>query len=200
VYAGTGDGILTKIRIPELIVVNRWQLGTKSIRSIKFSEKNNFFAIGSSDTTIRIWDIDKQAQTKVWEAHQNSVFSLKFSPDGMFLASVGRDANLKLWNIAEDFRVEKAVPAHNYGIHDVNFHPTEPYLATASMDKSVKIWHWPSLKLLKVLDKARHAGHGTSVNAVYWSLYKNQLITAGDDRKISVWQLDEDLLHQRAIQ
>ena len=200
IYAGTADGMLIAIKMPELMVEKKWQLGSKSIRRIKFLENEKKIAIASSDTCIRIWDTTSQQQTKIWEAHTNSVFSLAFSPDGQYLASVGRDANLRLWKTGSSYEAVKSVPAHNYSIHDVIFHPTGPYLATVSMDKAVKIWHWPSLKLLKVIDKARHAGHGTSVNAVYWSLYKNQLITAGDDRKISVWQLDEDLLHQRAIQ
>jgi WD40 repeat protein len=46
------------------------------------------------------------------------------------------------------------------------------------------------MQLLKVIDKARHAGHGTSVNKLWWSSFNNQLISASDDRSISVWEIE----------
>ena len=57
------------------------------------------------------------------------------------------------------------------------------------MDKSIKVWDAESEKLLKVIDKSRHAGHGTSVNKLLWSDYNDQLISASDDRQISVWDI-----------
>jgi WD40 repeat protein len=58
------------------------------------------------------------------------------------------------------------------------------------MDKSIKVWDAAELKLLKVIDRSRHAGHGTSVNKVLWTDYNNQLLSASDDRMISVWDIN----------
>jgi WD40 repeat protein len=44
-------------------------------------------------------------------------------------------------------------------------------------------------KLLKVIDKSRHAGHATSVNKVLWTDHQDQIVSCSDDRKISVWEL-----------
>ncbi|MFM8834779.1 MAG: WD40 repeat domain-containing protein, partial [Cytophagales bacterium] len=52
----------------------------------------------------------------------------------------------------------------------------------------IKIWDANTLQLLKVIDKARHAGHGTSVNKLWWSSHQQQLVSASDDRSISVWE------------
>jgi WD40 repeat protein len=57
------------------------------------------------------------------------------------------------------------------------------------MDKSIKVWDAGELKLLKVIDRARHAGHGTSVNRVLWTGFRDQLASASDDRTISLWQI-----------
>ena len=57
------------------------------------------------------------------------------------------------------------------------------------MDKSVKVWQTADLTLLKVIDKARHAGHGTSVNKLLWSSYNDQVVSASDDRTISIWDV-----------
>jgi WD40 repeat protein len=56
------------------------------------------------------------------------------------------------------------------------------------MDKSIKVWDLEDLKLLKVIDKARHAGHGTSVNKLFWTT--DQLFSASDDRSISAWDIE----------
>jgi WD40 repeat protein len=57
------------------------------------------------------------------------------------------------------------------------------------MDKSIKIWDAATFRLLKVIDRARHAGHGTSINKLLWTNFNNQLVSAGDDKRISVWDI-----------
>jgi WD40 repeat protein len=51
------------------------------------------------------------------------------------------------------------------------------------------VWDTERLQLLKVIDKARHAGHGTSVNKLLWTSFESQLLSASDDRSISAWQI-----------
>jgi WD40 repeat protein len=58
------------------------------------------------------------------------------------------------------------------------------------MDKTLKIWDASEFKLLKVIDFARHGGHKNSVNKLYWSDYQDLLVSASDDKKISVWKLN----------
>lgn len=58
------------------------------------------------------------------------------------------------------------------------------------MDKSIKIWEAATFRLLKVIDRARHAGHGTSVNKLLWLEYHDRLISASDDRTVSIWAVD----------
>ena len=79
---------------------------------------------------------------------------------------------------------------HMYAINHLSFSPDSKYFVTCSMDKSIKVWDAEKFQLLKVIDKARHAGHGTSVNKVLWSGYNNLLVSGSDDRSISVWEID----------
>ena len=45
------------------------------------------------------------------------------------------------------------------------------------------------MKLLKVIDAARHGGHKNSVNKLIWTSFDNQLISGSDDKNISVWKI-----------
>ncbi len=197
-FAATADGILHTIRWPELVLGPSWILSDKSLRKIAQHPTTDQLAIGSSDGWITVLDLKSKTIHKRWQAHQNSVFALAYSPDGKQLVSGSRDAHLKSWDSTAEYSALESVVAHNYAINAIAFSPDGQYIASVSMDKAIKIWHYPTLKLLKVIDKARHAGHGTSVNAVYWSPFNNQLVTASDDRMLSVWEINLELLRQRA--
>ncbi len=139
---------------------------------------------------IRILEAGSLTLLKQLDTHTNSVFTLAFSPDGRYLLSGGRDAHLKIWEVSNDFAEKQSIVAHMFAINHIEYSPDGNYFATCSMDKSIKVWHSDEFRLLKVIDKARHAGHGTSVNKLYWSTYRNQLVSCSDDRSISVWNID----------
>jgi WD40 repeat protein len=145
-------------------------------------------AVGASDNFIRIYD-EKLGMKLEWAAHSNSVFTLRYTPDQRFLISGSRDARLKVWDVASGYKQVEEIVAHMYAINHLDFSPDGKHFVTCSMDKSIKVWDLQALKLLKVIDRARHAGHGTSVNKVLWTSHQNQLVSGSDDRKISVWQL-----------
>jgi len=146
-------------------------------------------AIGYSDNIIRICDLTKGNLKREIRAHSNSVFALRYSQDGKYLLSGGRDAHLKVWDVSEDYSAHEDIIAHLYTINDVAFSPNGKHFVTCSMDKSIKVWDYSTLSLLKVIDKSRHAGHGTSVNKLIWTSFNNQLISCSDDRTISLWDL-----------
>jgi WD40 repeat protein len=125
-----------------------------------------------------------------WVAHNNSVFTVRYTPDEKFLLSGSRDARLKVWDASGSYRQSGEVVAHLYAINHLEFSPDGKHFVTCSMDKSIKVWDTEKLKLLKVIDRARHAGHGTSVNKVLWTTYLDQLLSASDDRTISVWNIN----------
>jgi len=189
ILVGTGEGYLIVLSNKDLTTITKVKLSNQSIRSIAVSPDKNHLVVGSSDNTIRILNRNTFAVIKEIQAHENSVFTVCFSKDGRYLVSGGRDAHLKIWNVAKGFELENSIVAHIFAINHIVYHPTEPYFATCSMDKSIKIWEANSFQLLKVIDKARHAGHATSINKMLWSSHENLLISASDDRTITTWDI-----------
>ena len=119
-----------------------------------------------------------------------SVFTLAYSPDFQLLLSAGRDAHLKSWDVNSAYSSFHDIVAHMYAINHIEYSPDGKHFVTCSMDKSIKVWDSHTFKLLKVIDKARHAGHGTSVNKLLWSDHDNLLLSASDDRAISIWNIE----------
>lgn len=188
-YIAGGDGVISIIETDTLNFVKQIKASEMSVRCLSINPVEREFAAGFSDNTIKIFDLQTFQLKKVIEAHQNSVFALKYSPDFKYLLSGSRDARLKIWDVEKSYLLEKEIVAHTFAINNIDYSPDYKYFATCSMDKSLKIWDAESFKLLKVIDRARHAGHGTSVNKLLWTQYDNQLVSASDDRTISVWKL-----------
>ncbi len=188
VLVATGDGVLCRIDLKTLRILNQVKNSEKSARCIAVNFFNGDIAVGYSDHFIRVFD-DHLTLKSEWLAHENSVFSLRFSPDWQFLLSGSRDARLKVWEVSSRYLKVEEVVAHLYAINHIEFSPDGKHFVTCSMDKTIKVWDLATLKLLKVIDKSRHGGHATSVNKLLWTKYNNQLLSASDDRSISVWQI-----------
>jgi len=189
-WAGDKDGMLTELDITTLTITNRVKVSDKSVRAIAVHPETGEIAVGCSDHCIRIYDLDTLVLKQEWEAHQNSVFALRYTPDGNYLLSGSRDARLKTWDLKAGYLKVAEVVAHMHAINHIEFSPDSKHFVTCSMDKSIKVWDLDEMRLLKVIDKGRHAGHGTSVNKLLWTAHQSQLVSASDDRTISVWDID----------
>lgn len=191
-YIATGDGTIIALNAETATIRHRSKPSDKSARCLAINPIRGELAVGFSDHSIRIFDLSTLQLIRQLTGHTNSVFALKYSPDYRFLLSGGRDAHLNVWKADENYALHQSIVAHLYAINSITYSPEEQYFVTASMDKSIKVWDATTFRLLKVIDKARHAGHGTSVNCLLWTDYQQQILSGSDDRTISVWQLSQD--------
>ncbi|MCP1383435.1 WD40 repeat domain-containing protein [Runella salmonicolor] len=188
-FIGLSDGVVLIMDKDQFAVRKHLKASNQSARCISINPHTRELAVGYSDHTIRIFGLDDHVLHYTLVSHTNSVFTLQYSPDGRFLISGSRDAHLKVWDVSEKYSLHQDVVAHLFAINHVVYSPDAQWLATCSMDKSIKVWDATTFKLLKVIDRARHAGHGTSINKLLWSTFDNQLVSASDDKRISVWDI-----------
>ncbi|GAA4449938.1 hypothetical protein GCM10023189_09790 [Nibrella saemangeumensis] len=194
-YIALSDGVVAQVDTSEFAVRRHLKASDKSARSISINPVERELAVGYSDHTVRIFDLETNTLKHTLTTHTNSVFTVRYSPDFRCLLTAGRDAHLKVWDAEAGYTLVHDVVAHMFAINHVTYSPDGRWLATASMDKAIKIWDAATLRLLKVVDRARHAGHGTSVNKLLWTSHQNQLISASDDRTISLWDVTEAGFH-----
>lgn len=188
VYVGTSSGKLYLLSYPDLKIIDIKQICKERIRCIE--EVEGELLLGCSDHITYHLNANLNLEAK-YQWHQNSVFGIQYFPESKEIVTTGRDAKLVFSKLNEGlFSKQEQVAAHMYAINDIAKYHDGNHFATCSMDKSIKIWSLKDRKLLKVIDKARHAGHGTSVNKLIWSTYNNQLISCSDDRTISVWNIN----------
>lgn len=187
-YIGDSSGTLTVVDLKSWRVVSSRKYADKSLRTIAIHPERNEMALGFSDHKIRIVSMETLDVLIELDDHSNSVFTLTYNPGSDLVYSAGRDARLLIWDALNGYQLKDDIIAHMYAINNISFSPDGKHFVTCSMDKSIKIWDANSFRLLKVIDKARHAGHGTSVNKTLW--LDDALISASDDRTISAWDLE----------
>jgi WD40 repeat protein len=191
VYVALSDGVVVIIDADQMAIRKHLKASEQSARCLAINPVERELAVGYSDYTVRIFDLLTLDLKRTIQAHTNSVFTVAYTPDFQYLITGSRDARLKCWDVEQGYALRQEVVAHMFAINHLTFSPDGQLMATASMDKSIKIWDASSLRLLKVVDRARHAGHGTSVNRLLWTNYQNALLSASDDRTISVWEISE---------
>jgi len=188
-FVSSGYGTVTVVDLKSCTIRNKVGLSDKSARVLAVNPVLGELAVGYSDHAIRILDLeDLKIKYEVF-GHKNSVFTLVYSPDFKTLLSGSRDAHLKAWDPLHGYRQAGEVVAHLYAINHIAYSPDAKHFVTCSLDKSIKVWKADDLSLLKVIDKSRHAGHGTSVNKLLWTPFDHVLLSASDDRTISVWDI-----------
>ena len=182
-WIGHNEGLITVVDMATKSVVKHIKASASSARCFCVLADNRV-AVGYSDGFVRVFDADFQL-IHSFKAHDSSVFSLQSR--GGELYSVGKDARIKRWS--NDFQLLTEVIGHIYAIHDIQFSPDGKWFATASMDKTVKVWESETLTLRKVLDASRHGGHKNSVNKLIWSSFDDLLVSASDDKNLSIWKI-----------
>ena len=191
IFVATGSGEVIVVDKAQRVVIQRLKHSEKSARCLAINPVNKELVVGYSDHKVRVFSLeDSEMPLKhTLDGHENSVFTICYSPDYSLLLTAGRDAHLKAWDVKAGYIMVNDVVAHMYAINHVEYSPDGKHFVTCSMDKAIKVWDAQELKLLKVIDKSRHAGHGTSVNKLLWATYQSQLVSASDDRTISVWDI-----------
>jgi WD40 repeat protein len=148
-----------------------------SINSLDFSDDGNWLASGSSDKTIRIWNLSalREAtpvldltEAEVIDVQDDSVYEVDFGPDGLFLVSSAGAGRIVLWKRADDtsgFSSLAELSGHEDNVSALAFSPAGGLIASGGRDKKLVLWDGETGERLKVLDEDM----GETVTAVAFS-------------------------------
>ncbi|KAF3687295.1 Transcription initiation factor TFIID subunit 5 [Channa argus] len=105
----------------------------------RFHPNSNYLATGSSDRTIRLWDVLTGNCVRIFTGHKGPIHALAFSPNGKFLASGATDGRVLLWDIGHGLMVGE-LKGHMDTIYSLKFSRDGEILASGSMDNTVRLW------------------------------------------------------------
>ena len=116
---------------------------TSSVFSLAFKPNSYVLASGSSDKTIRIWDVGDNTNlrhVRTLRGHTSWVNSVAWSPDGRTLASASRDGTVRLWNPNNGINFA-VLRGHTESVLCVAWSPDGRILASGSYDKTIRLWN-----------------------------------------------------------
>ena len=160
------------------------------VRSIAIDPNNKLFATGSTDRTIKIWNLpaasagnEQNALQLTLTGHISSVRGLAFSDRHPYLFSAAEDKTVKCWDL-ETNQVVRHYHGHLSGVYCLALHPTLDILITAGRDAVARVWDMRTKTQLHVL-----SGHESTIASVLTSSTHPQVVTGSHDCTIKLWDL-----------
>lgn len=153
------------------------------VRSVCVEPDNQWFATGSSDRTIKIWDLASGRLRLTLTGHIMTVRGLVVSPRHPYLFSAGEDKMVKCWDL-ETNKVIRHYHGHLSSVYSIALHPTLDLLVTGSRDSSVRVWDMRTRQAVHVL-----TGHQASVSSVKAQEFEPQVISSSMDSTVRLWDL-----------
>ncbi|ETO25236.1 WD-40 repeat protein [Reticulomyxa filosa] len=135
-----------------------------TIYSIDSLNNDKYICSGSSDNTIRVWDIETSKQIQMFHKHLGSVICVKYSPyhshnnNGDVICSSSYDNTIRFWDIKnnQQLQILNENKNENY-IYDITFSPFNNgrYLCSGSNNYNVHLWDIEKSKSLHVFNGHR---------------------------------------------
>ncbi|KAF2131686.1 pre-mRNA-splicing factor prp46 [Dothidotthia symphoricarpi CBS 119687] len=153
------------------------------VRSAAVEPNNQWFATGSADRTIKIWDLASGALKLTLTGHISAVRGLAISPRHPYLFSCGEDKMIKCWDL-ETNKVIRHYHGHLSGVYSLSLHPTLDVLVSGGRDAAGRVWDMRTRTNVHVL-----GGHKGTITDVQCQEADPQVITGSMDSTIRLWDL-----------
>jgi WD40 repeat protein len=189
VVASTSKGKLILISPVDFSISETIPLSTEKIRNVAFNTTRPYLYVACSDTKVYVIDLDTNKCIYEYIGHNWAINALYYCEDKDELITCSKDAHIRIWDIKKQFELIKNIPAHNYAIYRILYNSHLKIFATAARDKTIKLWN-EEFDIIVRINKEDFEGHSNSVNTILW-LDDNRLLSAGDDRKIILWQIGQ---------
>jgi len=173
---------------PEIFV----QLGyAESVTTVAFSPDGKFALSGSSDKSLKLWNISSGHEIWIFYAHSDWNNAVAFSPDGKLGLSGNRDKTIKLWEVSSGREIRR-LKGHAKSVNAVAFSPDGKLALSGSSDQTLKLWEISSGREIRTF-----FGHAKSVNAVAFSPDGKFALSGSDDGSTRLWhvQTGEEIAH-----
>ncbi|GIW79392.1 MAG: hypothetical protein KatS3mg105_1199 [Gemmatales bacterium] len=162
-----------------------------SVECLAFDPTGQYLASGSSDKTIRVWDLSPQEfnakikATYVLKGHTDAVLALTFGEDFRTVLSGGRDGTIRTWNLGRLWGAKSTILQGQSGeICSLCMSGDRRFLASSSVDETVRIWDLPNQQ------SALLTGHSDVVQKLLFPPEGNRLLSVGNRGQIILWDLE----------
>jgi len=153
------------------------------VRSLAIDPTNDWFATGSADRTIKIWDLASGQLKLTLTGHIEQVTGLAVSARHPYMFSCGLDKTVKCWDLEQN-KVIRSYHGHLSGVYSLALHPELDLVVTGGRDCAVRVWDMRTKLQVHCL-----SGHDNTVASLLTQGSDPQIISGSHDSTIRLWDL-----------
>jgi hypothetical protein len=179
--------------------VRRMSGHKQAVVSVSFSRDGQRLLSASLDGTARLWDVATGRHIRTYAGHYGWVWWAAFSPDERRIVTASQDGTAIVWE-TETARFTAPFRGHKGPVYTAAFAPDGKQVATAGYDQRILLWDPSDVKPVDYaklatglpLEAPRYKalqGHSAPVRAVVFTADGQQLLSAGHDNAILVWNV-----------
>lgn len=155
------------------------------IRSMAVSPDERWLITSSDDSTIKLWDIEKDFELKTtYEGHSHYVMQVAWHRESQKFVSASLDKTLSVWGLDQKDFVRRplySLKGHSKSVNCCAFSPSGEIIVSGG-DDFIAVWDINTRQILHKLD-----GHSAAVNAVAFHPVYPLIISGGEDALIRCW-------------
>lgn len=122
--------------------------GHKSVNAVVTTSDGKQIVSGSTDSTIKIWDIETGKNINTLIGHHSSIRAIAITPDGKNIVSASQDTTLKVWDLQTGECLCTCIE-HQKSVSVLAIHPDGDKVISGDDDKRLIIWNLKNGQLLR---------------------------------------------------
>ena len=171
-----------------------WNVRYGTLETTQKETKNNLLALAYSpdgkkivatenwDGKIEMWDAVNVRLIRTIQGHADWVLCVAYSPDGKEFVTGSRDGSVHAWDAESGARLRVLRDPELDPVNSVAYSPDGRYVMAATQSRQILSWQKSGGKLFNFYE-----GHGLSVTSLAFPPSGKQLVSAGLDGTIRVW-------------
>ena len=186
--AGLANGTIAIWNLSDTSRIEQILVGHSStVTTLAFDPQNPQRLIsGSTDHTIRTWQIGATTELLVLDAHTDQISSVATLPDGTAFASASADGTIRLWNI-ETGELLNTLSSNGSAILSIDISPSGLWLASGSADGKSIIWNLETGQSERELPEP-----SGPITAIAFLAGDSQVVTGSATGIAQLWNLNSD--------
>lgn len=154
------------------------------VKTLDIDPSNEWFATGSNDRMIKIWDLATGVLRLSLTGHTHNVRAVRIHPKFKYLFSAGEDNMVKCWDLEQN-KVIRHYHGHLSGVYCMDVHPEDGYLFTGARDASIRMWDIRTKECVHVFGGHTHTVQCVKSNAAGMP----ELISGSADATVRLWDI-----------
>jgi WD40 repeat protein len=155
----------------------------ENVTSVVVTADGQWIVSGSSDETVKVWNMSTRECVATLEGHYGHVTSVALTADGQWIVSGSKDKTVKLWRMSTREYVA-TLQGHQGWVTSVCVTADGQWIVSGSYDETVRVWSLSTGECVTTLE-----GHEDCVKSVSATADGQWIVSGSYDNTVRIWSM-----------